>query len=277
MYLICEEGKEPLSKKNLWYDGGTAKLYLQDKLLYKIYEKEEPHRREILDILIQNDTLREIGVLPKKKIKTTSGKYGMIMNYINESMTLREFLKDREVSLDDLMSILIILSDNLKLINKEGIHFSDLHHNNILIKKDGYPLFIDFDDAVVDPYNSHHICRISYELHDVKEKGFEYEGVLIQKGNLDRECLFIIFLNYLMNDYVERYSYKKYKDMMNILMEYLPGDFIDAIRQLKTKGMEIIPFPYFIGDFLKDSGVRKKCNILKGDWFYENNNFKSVK
>lgn len=33
MYLICEEGKGPLSEENLWYDGGTAKLYLQDQLL----------------------------------------------------------------------------------------------------------------------------------------------------------------------------------------------------------------------------------------------------
>ena len=129
----------------------------------------------------------------------------------------------------------------------------------------------------MDPYNSHHICRISYELHDVKEKGFEYEGDLIQRGNLDRECLFIIFLDYLVNDYVERYSDEEFKDMINIFAAYLPVDFISAIRQLKTKGMEIMPFPYYIGDFFKDSEFKEKCNLLKGDWFYENNNFKGIK
>lgn len=135
MYLICEEGKGPLSEENLWYDGGTAKLYLQDQLLYKIYEKPEPHRRAVLDILIQNHTLRDVGVLPKKKIKTTSEKYGLVMNYIDGSVTFRQYLKNKRVPLERMISILIILSDNLKRINQEGIHFSDLHHNNILIKR----------------------------------------------------------------------------------------------------------------------------------------------
>ena len=266
MYFICEEGKKPLSRENLWYDGGTAKLYLQDNLLYKIYEKQEPHRREILDILIKNDTLRNVGVLPKRKIKTTSGKYGFIMNYIDESVTFRQYLKNKNVSLENMISIISILSDNLKLINKEGIHFSDLHHNNILITKYGYPLYIDFDDAVVEPFSSHHICRISHELHDVKQKGFDYEGELIKNGNLDRECLFIMILDFLTDDYVERYTYEKFNCMADEFEKYLPSDFVEAIRQLKTNGLNVVPFQYFVGDFLKNPKAKEGCAIIKRMW-----------
>ena len=263
MYLICEEGKGPLAEKNLWYDGETAKLYLQGQLLYKIYEKPEPHRRAVLDILIQNHTLRDVGVLPKRKIKTTSGKYGLVMNYIEESVTFRQYLKNEQVPLEKMISILTILSDNLKRINQEGIHFSDLHHNNILIKKDCYPLFIDFDDAVVEPYSSHHICRIAHELHEVKKKGFDYEGNLIRWGDLDRECLFIMLLDYLVNDYVERYSYSKFDTLAKVFATAFPEDFIKAVRQLKTKGKEILPFPYFVGDFLRKPGVIKGCDRIR--------------
>lgn len=277
MYLICEEGKGPLSEESLWYDGGTAKLYLQDQLLYKIYEKPEPHRRAVLDILIQNHTLRDVGVLPKKKIKTTSEKYGLVMNYIDGSVTFRQYLKNKRVPLERMISILIILSDNLKRINQEGIHFSDLHHNNILIKKDGYPLFIDFDDAVVEPYSSHHICRIAHELHEVKEKGFDYEGDLIRWGNLDRECLFIMLLDYLIDDYVERYSYSKFNALVKLFSTDFPEDFMGAISQLKTKGKEILPFPYFVGDFLKKPEVRKGCDRIRRRVRYADNRLKDSK
>lgn len=263
MYYSLEEGIGILNKNNLWYEGDTSTIFKDGNLLYKIYKKKEPFKRHVLDILIANENLRDIGVLPISKLITNKNQLGMIMRYIPHSVTFRKYLQYYDVTVDNFIDILITLSDNLKKINAENIHFSDLHHNNILIQENGMPLYIDFDDAVVRNYNSTHICCIAHTLHDVSNKSYQYEGDLIKYGNLDQECLFIMLLDYLLGTYVERKNLIDFKAMVTKLSNYFENDFLIAIDSLKSEGTNIIPYQYYVGDFLKDSKTREKCKSLR--------------
>ena len=156
MYLELEEGKDILSHDKLWYSGETSKIYKNENLLYKIYLKNEPNRRAVLDKLISTTTIRDIGILPIQKIRTDLGKYGAVTRFMPKTLTFYQYSK-KDYDIDEIINIFIMLSDSLKRINKENIKFSDLHHNNILIDRDNKPWYIDFDDAVVDDYSSNHI------------------------------------------------------------------------------------------------------------------------
>lgn len=262
MYLECEEGNGVLRKENIFYDGNTSTIYKNDNLLYKIYKKREPYKRSVLDILIANETLRTYGVLPNRKIRTNLNNYGMVMKYIPNTITFREYLKNYNILLDEMIDVMITLSDNLKIINSENIHFSDLHHNNILITKEKIPLYIDFDDAVVKEYGSTHISAIAYNIHEVANKSSQYEDDLIKYGNLDQESLFIMFFNYLLGISLEKKNKLEFYGIIKKLGDYFPTNFVEAIYSLKTT--EIIkPYKYYLGDFLKEDKVKIGCKILR--------------
>lgn len=263
MYIECMEGEGFLKKENLWYESNTSNIYKEDDLLYKIYTKEEPFRRQVLDILIANTSLRDIGVLPMQKIRTNLGNYGMVMQYIPKSITLRKYLESHQFSMDELMKLFIILSDNLKKIHAEDIHFSDLHHNNILISQNNIPLYIDFDDAVVKNYSSNHICCMVHSLHEVKSKGTAYKQELIRYGNLDMESLFVMFFNYILNAHIEYKNEKEFQIMVEGLSFYFPDELLIAVSALKNNSLDVIPYPYYIGDFLKNKNIRQSCKVLR--------------
>ena len=176
MYEVLKRSEGPLLEENLFYEGDTSIIYKVNNLLYKIYLKKEAHKKSILDYLIENyDELKGIAVPPKCKLKLEDN-YGMKMNYI-ESIDFLSYLR-QGISADEMVRIIKILSTNLKKINKLDIHFPDLHHHNIIIDKNGYPLYIDLDDASVKNYASAHICIMGRTLHRVDDKGYDYEGEL---------------------------------------------------------------------------------------------------
>ena len=275
MYYKCEEGKGALHDGNLWFHSETSNIYKINDFLFKIYLKSEPHKRKILDKLIEIDDIRDIAGLPIRKIKTSDGRYGMIMQYISNTITLQQFLEQQKNNLDTVLDIIITLSDNLKRINAEDIYFSDLHSNNILVNQKTYlPFYIDLDDATVKGYSSTHISTISHSLHEVESKGYEYEAKLIKYGNLDRESLFVILFNYLLGTQIENLSETDFAIFINSIKPYFPSDFITAIDSLKQTGLEVSPFQYYIGDYLKDKSIKQKCKELRGN-LYGYNRFKN--
>ena len=138
-----------------------------------------------------------------------------------------------------------------------------MHHNNILLRPNGNPLIIDFDDAVVDKYTSIHSSYMAYCIHDIKSKGNLYKEEIIKNGNLDRENLFIILLDFLLNEKIEKKNIYEYYQMLDMLRTYFPDDFVNAISKLKTEGLEVIPYEYYIGDFLKGEEIKEGCVKVK--------------
>ena len=269
MYEILELHKEPLTKENIFYEGDTSRIYKVDDLIYKIYYKKEPFKRHILDYLIEHyDDLKDISTPPMNKLKVDDN-YGMKMRYV-DSIDFLSYL-EKNISPEEMVRILKILSNNLKKINALSIHFSDLHHHNILIRKDGYPLFTDLDDASVKDYGSTHICVMAHLLHNVGEKNFQYEDDLIRYGNLDQECLTLMLLNYMMNRAMERLSYDEFNKELDIISKYFNNDFMKVITSIKDKDDNTIitPYNYYIGDYIDDkviegiSKVKRRYNNEK--------------
>lgn len=273
MYLELNNGEGILSEDNIWYEGDTSTIYKQEDLLYKIYLKKEPHKRHILDILIDNTSLREIGALPIQKIKVDNGYYGMVMRYIPNTRPFLKYSRSKN-DVNDLINMFIVLSENLKKIHLENIKFSDLHHNNILLTQNLKPYFIDFDDAIVGEYSSQHICCMCHFLHELEGKDYDFISHVIKDMNLDREALIIMFINTLLGLEIEKLSEVEYYKLIDSLSKNFPNDFIKILEQLKKNALLDIPFEYYLGDYLVQEEVKEGCKILRRNQ-YEYNSFKS--
>lgn len=264
-YIDLIEGQGVLARKHLWCENKTSTIYKDGNFLYKIAIKSNEHYRNKLDLLLNNRDLNDVGALPIEKIRTNLGKYGLKMNYLNNTKTLWACLRENRINPEDMISIMIIASDNLKKINNRKIKFSDLHHNNILIDNNMNPYYIDFDDAVIEDYSSNHISCMSYDLHEVDKKSRSYRDQLIKDGNLDRENLFIIFLNYILKVNIEKKKFLEFQDLLDDLDQKFPDDFVQAISELKRyHSNEVIPFNHYLGDYLKQDSIKKKCLKIGG-------------
>lgn len=279
MYEILTKEKEPLIKENCFYIGDTSEIYRVDDILYKVYLKKEPFKRHILDYLIEHyDELRPYSIPPLGKLKIDD-KYGMKMRYV-DSIDFLTYLRTEKVTPAEMARIIKILSDNLKPINDLDIHFSDLHHHNILLRqKDLYPLYIDLDDAVVKDYGSTHICVMSHRLHNVEKKSYEYEDDLIRYGNLDQECLTLMLLNYIMNKPMERLSYDDFHREIEKISPYFSQKLIQAMIDLKDKDASTIitPYKHYIGDYIETDCFVESMQKVKRRVFNENGSISSNK
>lgn len=262
-YLIEDEGI--LAKENLWYSSDTSKLYKVEDNLYKVSIKHEPFYRHKLDYLLAIHDLDHIGPLPQEKIKTNLDHYGFRMKYLPHTKTLWTLLKEDKITPEEMINTMIILSEYLKEIHRHKIKFSDLHHKNIVLQRGSMrPFYLDFDDAVIDKYSSCHISCMSYNLHDLEETSDEYKDRIIKDANLDRENLFIIYLNYLLQEDITRKTYEEFQYLVDILSKVLPNDFVQVISTLKPKNnLEIPIFEPYIGDYLKEEKIKQKCLAIR--------------
>lgn len=272
-YEILTPSSRVLKKENLFYDGDTSLIYKDKDLLYKLYLKKEPHRREYLDYLIEHyDSLKEYSIPPLSKLKYENN-YGMKMRYI-EGMDFYDYIRSN-ISPEEFIRILKILSKNLRRLNELNIIYTDLHHHNIIIRKgDNYPIYIDLDDTNINNQGSNHLSIKTYHLHNLEQKDYNYEDELLKYANLDRECLIMFFLDYLVRKSIEKLSYSDYRNYIERLKDYFDKDFIDAIKELKPRddNTTIIKYPYYIDEFLDDeekvaSGIKKVKRYI-----YENGN-----
>lgn len=140
MYIELESTSEIFQFDNLWYMGNSSVIYKEDDLLYKI-----------LDILISNNSLCDIGVLPIDKIIIDGEFYGMIMKYIPNTKTFLSYSKGN-IKIDDLIELFIVLSNNLRIIHNNNIKIPDFHHNNILLTEDLRPYIDSYQDSYTDAF-----------------------------------------------------------------------------------------------------------------------------
>lgn len=279
MYEILTKGEHPLVEKLSFYKGDTSEIYKVDDLLYKIYLKREPFKRHILDYLIHHhDELKPFSTPPIRKLKIDD-MYGMKMRYV-DSVDFLTYLRSKDVPPKEMVRILRILSDNLKEINSLGIHFPDLHHHNILIRKsDNYPLYTDLDDASVGEYPSTHICTMAHLLHNVKNKSYQYEGELIHYGNLDQECLVLMLLDYMFDRSIERLSYDEFQRKIDELQPYFESDFLQIASQIKDHDDNQIvnPYPYYLGDYMTEPSFIQAVQKVKRRNEHANSNISTNK
>lgn len=126
------------------YNNGGS-LYLEDGYLYKVYDEVSYFREEKernIKFLMNNS----IPNTPKiyKMLYKNNEFNGYIMEYIEESMTFREGMK-QEISFSDKIKAILDVYETLKVLHSYNICIGDIHLSNFLYK-DGYGYVIDLDE-----------------------------------------------------------------------------------------------------------------------------------
>lgn len=125
------------------YNNGGS-LYLEDGYLYKVYDEVSYFRDE---------KERNIKFLMNNSIPNTPKIYkmlynnefnGYIMEYIEESMTFREGMK-QEINFSDKIKAILDVYETLKVLHSYNICIGDIHLSNFLYK-DGHGYVIDLDE-----------------------------------------------------------------------------------------------------------------------------------
>jgi hypothetical protein len=262
MYIELKKDIDPIVDSKVFFSSDTSVIYKDNGILYKIYLRYEPKRRDVLDYLISiKDEISDISTPPINKVKLDN-KYGMTMKYIPNKGFYRYFLHEEDSN--DYLDKIKKLSDNLKILNSKGIYFTDLHHNNIIIDQNDNPIYIDLDDARVNNYKSNHICYLVRNLHDIDDRGLDYERELLDKAYLDRESLVLLTLNYLYKDELEKLSYDEYQKRINELKGFINDEVLDKFRELKNKlsNKDIPLYEYYIGDYI-DEEFKSNYSLVK--------------
>ena len=260
-FVVMEEGITPFDTNHLWQDTGTALLYQVDNNLYKMFIKDPDEKKVILEELLNKEELKHLPGYPQAGIATTSGKYGFSMEYIKDSCTLYQF-KNREYTLQELVSLFIDISNTVKYINSFGIHFSDLNDNNVLITDNMKPIIIDYDDAVVFPYSSRHVSGLIWNFYNMKDKSKQFNKHFIKHGNFDMIALFLLFLDYALKINIRNYEDKRINDLAALIKLYMSNEFYNAFQEIVSARMwnncqQIKPFTYYLHDCL-ESGIAIK-------------------
>lgn len=126
------------------YNNGGS-LYLEDGYLYKVYDEISYFRDEKernIKFLMNNG----IPNTPKiyKMLYKNNEFNGYIMEYIEESMTFRDGMK-QEISFSDKIKAILDVYKTLKVLHSYNICIGDIHLSNFLYK-DGYGYVIDLDE-----------------------------------------------------------------------------------------------------------------------------------
>lgn len=124
-------------------NGGT--LYLINNFLYKYYNEvnyfiEEKERN--INFLMENTIPNTPQIIEKL---TKNGEFcGYVMEYINDSKTLREGMKEN-IPEERKLSIIADIYQSLKIIHELGACLGDIHMDNFLFQEDkGF--IIDLDE-----------------------------------------------------------------------------------------------------------------------------------
>ena len=252
-YEELKVGDSPLVDEKLFRSGDSSIIYRDGIYLYKIYTRRERFYRQKLDYLLDHQKqLEGVAVPPISKLKV-DGSYGMKMKYL-EGEDFYQYI-NRCTDFDSFVRVLIELSNRLKVINKMDIHFSDLHHHNILLQGE-VPFYIDLDDSSIGDYGSTHISWISMHLHELKTKSYWYEDDLIKHGNLDRESLGVFLLDYLFKRAIEKYPYGDFQRVVSTLEHYVDSMLVDALSRLKNEECSLKTiYEDYVGDYLTPSNV----------------------
>lgn len=126
------------------YNNGGS-LYLEDGYLYKVYDEISYFRdeKERNIKFLMNNSVPNTPKIYKMLYKNNEFN-GYIMEYIEESMTFREGMK-QEINFSDKIKAILDVYETLKVLHSYNICIGDIHLSNFLYK-DGHGYLIDLDE-----------------------------------------------------------------------------------------------------------------------------------
>lgn len=217
-----------------------SSLYFDDELFYKLYNGfllTKTKKRKIL-LLNQGVQLSDV-IIPNILINNMDVLCGCAMTYIKDAETLIKYRNN-----DIFMLLLYAISISLKNIHIDprNIVVGDLHFNNILIDKNGYHYFIDFDSCMIDgiPQDRLPTCLVEY----VNNRGkFRFDV----DTRTDKLCMFLSTINALFGKKIDILSIDEYDEKAEQL--YTLKNMRNYFLEVKNNSTTICDIPY-MSDFI---------------------------
>ena len=216
------------------YNNGGS-LYLEDGYLYKVYDEISYFRDEKernIKFLMSNN----IPNTPKiyKMLYKNNEFNGYIMEYIEESMTFREGMK-QEISFSDKIKAILDVYKTLKVLHSYNICIGDIHLSNFLYK-DGHGYVIDLDEIRYPEDNfkfrERYLVKESIKSVPSKQASFITDNIKVCI------CCLSFLYNIDLENIICKYSLKSVK----IILKFLISD--EEYKEI-SKVLDINKLCYF--------------------------------
>ncbi len=216
------------------YNNGGS-LYLEDGYLYKVYDEISYFRDEKernIKFLMSNN----IPNTPKiyKMLYKNNEFNGYIMEYIEESMTFREGMK-QEISFSDKIKAILDVYKTLKVLHSYNICIGDIHLSNFLYK-DGHGYVIDLDEIRYPEDNfkfrERYLVKESIKSVPSKQASFITDNIKVCI------CCLSFLYNIDLENIICKYSLKSVK----IILKFLTSD--EEYKEI-SKVLDINKLCYF--------------------------------
>lgn len=198
------------------YNNGGS-LYLEDGYLYKVYDEVSYFRdeKERNIKFLMNNSVPNTPKIYKMLYKNNEFN-GYIMEYIEESMTFREGMK-QEISFSDKIKAILDVYETLKVLHSYNICIGDIHLSNFLYK-DGYGYVIDLDEIRYPEDNfkfrERYLVKESIKSVPSKQASFITDNIKVCI------CCLSFLYNIDLENIICKYSLKSVK----IILKFLTSD-----------------------------------------------------
>ncbi|MDD2435918.1 MAG: hypothetical protein PHI05_02540 [Bacilli bacterium] len=208
-----------LKKLNVKSLNIESDLYiLAKKYLIKVFIDDDQ------DFLIEKE--KKVSALSKKNVAGTipvfssiniDNKFGgYVMPYIENSIELGEIV-NTNISKEQLIKVLIRISETLENMHKENIIYGDIGESNIIVDEKLNPYFVDMDGAIVDGIGRSNVPKLFFGNKFVKDDTPSKE--------LDIYLLNILFINLLSKQNVSKMDFEELFKVIDNL------DISDGLKQ----------------------------------------------
>lgn len=233
--------------------------YADGSLLFKklkpFCERDLATKLQTACLMIENE--KEINseelVIPNSLVVIKDKVEGFTVPYVKDARTLRETLKDDNISNSEKIEYLKKVGKTLKKIDSLkrrkiiNLSIGDLHEDNVLVTKDGKIKLIDLDSAYIEnnyPQGARYLR--SDGISKCKKYKANVYGIVYPNKTSDLYCYIIMILNMLSKEHrMDRKSIPEYFDYLNYL-KYLGfgEDLLKAFGRVYTEGPNINPVDY---------------------------------
>ena len=228
------------------YNNGGS-LYLEDGYLYKVYDEVSYFRdeKERNIKFLMNNSVPNTPKIYKMLYKNNEFN-GYIMEYIEESMTFREGMK-QEISFSDKIKAILDVYETLKVLHSYNICIGDIHLSNFLYK-DGHGYVIDLDEIRYPEDNfkfrERYLIKESIKSVPSKQASFITDNIKFCI------CCLSFLYNIDLENIICKYSLKSVK----IILKFLTSD--EEYKEI-SKVLDVNKLCYF------DDILTNKVNISR--------------
>ena len=229
----------------------TNDVYLFENKIIKIFKKYK--QEELKDLEKKIELLGEKSYfdflnIPQEKIIKDNKLSGIVLPFINNSMTLNELLQRKGIV--DSLSTLKDASIRLSRLHRDSdrILVGDMHFDNIIIDDKGNNHFIDVESYGIQSLKPSDIPSITYNYYT----WMNY--YICHSSNMDKISFFLALFSSIFNKNIISVSENEYeiKSKQILILEKLKDVFLD----LKYSYAEEPDMPYLY-EVINDDDIKR--------------------